>query len=110
MVESGTTKKINFGLYAPVAVRGVVWSDENANGALDGPERGIPHIEVQLLQRVQDDLSRDVFRVVTIDTQMSDGKGYFSFEDLRPGQYSVDFEKTDQSVTTDPRILFKVVK
>ncbi len=59
-----------------------VWDDLNANGIQDAGEPGIDGVTVNLL---------DGSGNPTGDTTTTDSTGAYSFEDLEPGDYSVEF-------------------
>jgi PKD repeat protein len=65
---------------APGTIEGVVYADQNGNGAYDAGERAVPRVAVRL------DDGREV---------LTNGDGEFSFLDVRPGEH--------QLTATDPR-------
>lgn len=62
----------------------VVWRDLNGNGVQDADEFGIPNLTIQLTDSLGN-----------ITTTTTDSQGMYSFNNLRPGDYSV-------TVTTPP--------
>ncbi|WP_208300297.1 SdrD B-like domain-containing protein [Prosthecobacter fusiformis] len=84
---------LDAGFYNPLASLGdYVWMDLNRNGQQDGGEPGIAGVTVTLLNSAG----------TAIGTQVTDGVGYYLFEDLQPGTYAVQFPATlaDGSVVT----------
>ncbi len=67
----------------PVAVGNYVWEDLNADGLQDANEPGIEGVLVHLK-----DANGDI-----IDSQFTDQDGYYLFDELPPGTYSVAFVK-----------------
>jgi protocatechuate 3,4-dioxygenase beta subunit len=70
---------IDFGLFRPQAVGNFVWNDANNNGKLDGAEKGIGGVPVDLL-----DAAGGV-----IGSTTTDGNGNYLFTNLAPGTYTV---------------------
>ncbi len=64
------------------AIGDYVWLDSNANGVQDPVEVGLPGISVTLYDK--DNLA--------VDTTMTDEQGYYLFDGLEAGLYSVGFE------------------
>ncbi|NPA91664.1 MAG: DUF11 domain-containing protein [Chloroflexi bacterium] len=101
------------GMYQPASIGNYVWEDVNGNGLQDGTEPGIDDVTVRLHYAGPDgDFS------TTDDNQdfttTTSGGGYYSFDDLPPGTYYVEFvppsgyaitkpnEGTDDAVDSDP--------
>ncbi|RTZ94981.1 MAG: hypothetical protein DSY90_14575, partial [Deltaproteobacteria bacterium] len=78
---------IDAGIYHPVSLGNRVWLDDNADGVQDGGEPGIPGVTVALL----DDNGNPVNDPVSGDpiTTTTDAAGNYLFENLDPGDYSV---------------------
>ena len=72
----------NFGEILPVSVSGSVFFDNNANGAQNAGETGIPGQTIAITG--VDDLGQSVSRNL-----VTDGSGNFSVTDLRPGTYTL---------------------
>ena len=72
---------VSAGLVGAYAVGDVVWRDDNGNGVLDAGEKGVPGVQVQLLDEGQ----RVLHRAVTT----ADGR--FAFDDLAAGTYQLRF-------------------
>ncbi|PHI17998.1 hypothetical protein CEQ90_20235, partial [Lewinellaceae bacterium SD302] len=70
------------GFYAPASLGDYVWEDTNGDGINNEPATaGIPNVTVELK-----DENGDV-----IATTMTNANGFYSFTDLIPGTYSVNF-------------------
>ncbi|MBB63770.1 MAG: hypothetical protein CMO81_01770 [Waddliaceae bacterium] len=77
---------ISAGLFETSAISGRMWDDVNANGIQDPSEvGGVDGAIVQLL-----DASNSV-----IASTISSGGGLYSFNNLAPGQYRVQYEQVD---------------
>lgn len=77
-----TETNVDAGLYQPASIGDQVWKDANANGIQDGGEVGLGNVTVQLL-------SSDGVTVVATTTSAADGS--YSFANLVPGTYYVQF-------------------
>ena len=82
----------DIGLYQVILSLGNrIWLDDGAgggtasNGILDGSEAGIANVQVHLY-----DASGNL-----IDSQTSDGDGYYLFQDLAEGQYRVEVDASN---------------
>ena len=83
-LSSADRAVIKQGLYTLAKVEGVVFRDENANGAWDAREKVLPNVQVTLF-RVGESGDTPVSKM------QSDEAGRYSFGDLQPGQYYVVF-------------------
>jgi SdrD B-like domain/Secretion system C-terminal sorting domain len=73
----------------PAALGDFVWFDANSNGIQDGTEEGAPGIIVTLYNAAN----------VAIGTAITDGSGFYIFENLLPGTYSVGFSNIKPGYT-----------
>ncbi|MFA9396882.1 MAG: SdrD B-like domain-containing protein [Clostridiaceae bacterium] len=75
------------GIYYPASIGNYVWHDTNGSGVQDSGESGINGVTVKLLDK-------DGITLNTITTADKAGvPGYYIFEDLVPGDYSLEFIK-----------------
>ncbi|MBK9257086.1 MAG: carboxypeptidase regulatory-like domain-containing protein [Saprospiraceae bacterium] len=72
---------------------GFAWFDANGNGIKDDIETGFDSVQVILYNAVGDSL----------DTQFTDSEGFYKFENLTPGSYSIAFDKLDDLLFTLPK-------
>jgi serine-aspartate repeat-containing protein C/D/E len=79
-----TNNKADAGLYRPAALGDTVWLDANRNGVQDAGEAGVAGVRVTLL----DAAGKAVGAAVS-----TDANGHYQFTDLKPGSYSVQFDK-----------------
>ncbi|MBU1692987.1 MAG: DUF11 domain-containing protein, partial [Verrucomicrobia bacterium] len=88
---SGTNLTLDAGLYVPPsAIGNWVWFDTNTNGIQDGGESGVTGIVVRLYNGSSNLLA----------TTTNDASGYYSFTNLPPGNYFVEFAIPTQYVFT----------
>jgi len=78
-----------------------VFEDENANGIQDPNEPGIPGVPVTLLTNPDGDSDCDNGDETIAGSTVTDGMGMYMFEDLEPGDYCVQFDKSVVDCTTD---------
>ena len=76
------------GFYKLASLGDFVWDDLNANGEQDNGEPGIQGVTVNLLDANGNQ----------IDTTTTDANGHYSFDNLEPGSYSVEFVLPSGSV------------
>ncbi|MTV41158.1 SdrD B-like domain-containing protein [Duganella radicis] len=81
-----TNNDVDAGLYRPVSLGDTVWYDTNRNGVQDGTETGVAGVKVTLL-----DANGNPVAGATATT---DASGHYQFSNLKPGTYSVQFDKT----------------
>jgi hypothetical protein len=74
---------LDVGELEPAKLSGYVYDDVNDNGQIDFGERAIPGAQIRLTGI--DDLSNIINQIVNSDTQ-----GYYEFNDMRPGTYTID--------------------
>ncbi|WDD96931.1 SdrD B-like domain-containing protein [Thalassomonas actiniarum] len=80
----------DMGLYRLAALGDFVWEDLNANGVQDNDEPGIEGVTVNLLDPGSD-LECNTGDEFTLDNTATDGDGLYSFSQLIPGDYCVEF-------------------
>ncbi len=76
---------IDAGLYKTASVGDRVWFDKNGNGVQDSGEAGICNVKVTLLDAAGKPVGAAVY---------TDANGNYQFTNLKPGAYSVQFDKT----------------
>jgi hypothetical protein len=81
LASGQTNNTVDAGLYRPASIGDFVWEDSNGNGVQDSGEPGIDGVTVKLL---------DGAGALITSTLTHDG-GAYSFDNLRPGVYSVQF-------------------
>jgi uncharacterized repeat protein (TIGR01451 family) len=82
LVCGTTTSGVNAGIYLPGAIGSYVWVDANHDGLDDNGESGLGGVCVQLLSSN----GKSVLEQTSTNCQ-----GYYSFTNLAPGQYVVQF-------------------
>ncbi len=81
---------VDAGIYYPSTIGDFVWLDVNKDGIQDADEVGIEGVQVELLNAGGQ----------VLKTAQSDENGYYAFESLKQGLYSVRFEMLmDYSIT-----------
>jgi protocatechuate 3,4-dioxygenase beta subunit len=80
-----TNNKADAGLYRPASLGDTVWYDTNRNGTQDAGEAGVAGVKVTLLDAAGNPAGAAV---------STDANGHYQFSDLKPGSYSVQFDKT----------------
>ena len=85
LTPGATNNTVDAGLYRPVSLGDTVWYDKNRNGVQDGAESGVAGVKVTLL-----DVNGNP---VTGATATTDANGHYQFSNLKPGTYSVQFDK-----------------
>jgi protocatechuate 3,4-dioxygenase beta subunit len=81
-----TNNKADAGLYRAASLGDTVWYDSNRNGMQDGGEAGVAGVKVTLLDANG--------QPVAGATATTDANGHYQFSGLKPGSYSVQFDKT----------------
>ena len=74
---------IDAGFYQSSGIGDFVWNDLDADGVQDQGEAGIPNVTVNLLDAAGNQ----------IGTTTTDANGAYSFTDLQPGDYVIEFVK-----------------
>ncbi|MFC0168281.1 SdrD B-like domain-containing protein [Pseudoduganella danionis] len=80
-----TNNKADAGLVRPVSLGSTVWYDTNRDGIQNDGETGVAGVKVSLL---------DASGQPTGVTATTDANGHYQFSGLKPGSYSVQFDKT----------------
>jgi protocatechuate 3,4-dioxygenase beta subunit len=83
LVSGENNPNVDAGFYKLAELGDKVWYDTNKNGVQDGGEAGVTGVKVSLLDAAGN--------VVT--TQTTDTAGNYLFTNLKPGTYSVQFDK-----------------
>ncbi|MHA4871270.1 SdrD B-like domain-containing protein [Duganella sp. PWIR1] len=86
LTPGSSNNTVDAGLYRPVSLGDTVWYDTNRNGVQDGGEAGVAGVKVTLL-----DANGNPVAGATATT---DASGHYQFSNLKPGSYSVQFDKT----------------
>jgi protocatechuate 3,4-dioxygenase beta subunit len=76
-----TNLTVDFGFYPVASLGNFVWHDLNGNGVQDAGEPGLPGVTVRLLDAAG----------VVISTTTTDAGGVYTFTNLAPGGYAVEF-------------------
>ncbi len=81
-VGSGETDlTVDAGMYEPASIGDFVWTDLDADGVQDGGEPGLDGVTVNLLDGLG----------ATVSSTVTAGGGAYSFPDLVPGDYILEF-------------------
>ncbi len=83
------TPNQNAAIYAPATLGDTVFTDQNANGIQDSGDTGIAGLTVTLLDGFGN--PTDGLGGTTPTTTVTDANGHYSFGNLRPGAYEVQF-------------------
>ncbi|MBK9255211.1 MAG: carboxypeptidase regulatory-like domain-containing protein [Saprospiraceae bacterium] len=86
--ESNLT--VDAGYYKYASIGDFVWEDSNANGVQDLNETGIPNVLVRLLNE----------NGVIVRSTTTNGTGFYLFDNLTPGTYSVRFTTPGGYIST----------
>ncbi|NJN16429.1 MAG: DUF11 domain-containing protein [Oscillochloris sp.] len=85
-------RRYDQGLYQPASLGDRVWHDQNANGVQDTGEPGISGVTVSLLDGSGNPIDGDGGTPgVQAVTTITDGSGIYTFTNLTPGTYRVEF-------------------
>ena len=79
MGSGANVANIDAGVYVPVTVSGTVFTDSNDNGQVDGADKGLAGVTVQLLNAQGQPSGL---------TTVTASDGTYSFKNLAPGTYS----------------------
>jgi uncharacterized repeat protein (TIGR01451 family) len=86
------------GLVPVASIGNYVWYDDNFNGRQDAGEAGVPGVTVRLLNSSGVQATDD--NGVPIPDQVTDASGFYSFTNLRPGDYEVRFFRPTGTIFT----------
>ena len=80
---------VDFGFVRTMTLGNLVWFDIDNDGRLDAGEVGIPDVTVEIY--LDDGATPGVFDGTDslVDTEITDGNGFYLFENLDPGDYFV---------------------
>ncbi|MBK8621014.1 MAG: carboxypeptidase regulatory-like domain-containing protein [Saprospiraceae bacterium] len=96
LIESGLTiNDLDFSLYQFASIGDFVWMDTNGNGIQDADEAGIHGLEVQL---------SGISGGQQINQVVLTNDGFYRFENLKPGEYNIQFPEIQDMVATLIRI------
>ena len=84
VVDAQGNYTVDFGIWMPSSIGDTVWFDDNSNGIQDVNETGVANVRVNLLNA----------NLAIIGTTPTDVNGNYSFGNLTPGTYTVEFVKT----------------
>ena len=103
MLSRDSDQTIDAGIFLPptAGLGDFVFEDQNANGIQDPDEPGIPGVPVTLLANPDGDSDCDNGDETIAGSTVTDGMGMYMFEDLEPGDYCVQFDKSVVDCTTD---------
>ncbi len=85
LAPGATNNTIDAGLFQAAQLGDRVWFDANKNGVQDAGEAGVAGVKVTLL---------DANGVAVASPLTTDANGNYLFSNLKPGTYSVQFDKT----------------
>ncbi|MEB4901111.1 SdrD B-like domain-containing protein, partial [Pseudomonas aeruginosa] len=85
LAPGATNNTIDAGLFQGAQLGDRVWFDTNKNGVQDANEAGVAGVKVSLL---------DANGVAVASPLTTDANGNYLFSNLKPGTYSVQFDKT----------------
>ncbi len=98
--DANSNLTVDFGVWRPAAIGDRVFDDTNADGIQDAGEDGVADVVVVLLDENLDEVA----------TTTTDANGDYLFDDLVPGDYTVEFTPppgsnlTQQGAGTDPAL------
>ncbi|MFK7980659.1 MAG: SdrD B-like domain-containing protein, partial [Saprospiraceae bacterium] len=87
ILDPNTNLTVDFGFIPCLSIGNLVWNDINNNGTADPSEPGFPKIQVILYQTGPDGIKSD--DDVEINRMATDTKGYYYFDNLKPGSYYI---------------------
>ena len=83
-VSGSTITGVDAGLFVPVSLSGTVFTDNNDNGRVDGTDKGLAGVKVELL---------DAQGQPAGASAVTDSNGNYTFLKLMPGTYSVQVDR-----------------
>lgn len=84
LAPGATNNNIDAGLYRGASLGDTVWYDTNRNGVQEAGEGGVAGVKVTLLDA----------NGQAVGSATTDADGHYQFSNLKPGAYSVQFDKT----------------
>lgn len=90
LTPGATNNNVDAGLYRGATLGDTVWYDTNRNGAQDAGEGGVAGVKVTLLDA----------NGQPVGSATTDADGHYQFSNLKPGAYSVQFDKTTLPANT----------
>ena len=84
LISGENDPRIDAGYYVPASIGDYVWEDMNGDGIQDATESGIEGVEVSLSGTTGSGMPVSM-------TTTTDANGYYIFEGLAPGDYTVNF-------------------
>ncbi len=81
LISGQVNNSLDAGLLRAASIGDRVWADRDGDGQQDGEEPGLAGVTVRLLNAAGG----------VIATRVTDGSGFYLFDTLRPGTYSVEF-------------------
>jgi hypothetical protein len=75
---------LDAGVYATASLGDRIWYDTNANGIQDTGENGVAGVSLSLMDGNQN----------VVSTTVTDGNGYYRFDNLTPGDYQVNIDES----------------
>ncbi len=111
VTDARTNLTLDFGFFKPLSVGNRVWKDTNNDGLISGGETGITGVKVNLLDSVGAPATNG--RGILVAQATTDPSGFFRFDDLIPGSYTICVDKASfaaaaplvamrSSTTTEP--------
>ncbi|MEY3419939.1 MAG: hypothetical protein RIR48_219, partial [Bacteroidota bacterium] len=94
ITESKNDMSIDFGLLRFGSIGDLVWEDLNGDGQKQLLEPGIKGLSISLS-------GKDIFNTDVQRSVLSDSLGFYSFESLIPGTYTVKFQSPQGFLSTD---------
>ncbi len=88
-----STTTVDAGYFQPASISDFVWNDANANGQQDGGETGLNGVTVTLFRPGfgADGIAGNADDALAVTSTTTAGGGAYSFTNLRPGTYQVNF-------------------
>lgn len=90
LVSSEDNLNFDAGLYQPASIGDLVWDDLNVDGIQDPGEPGVSEIKVIL----------EDCNGIRLDSTITDPDGIYTFEDLKPGTYILNFGENNDTYFT----------
>ena len=93
VTDARTNLTLDFGFFKPLSVGNRVWKDTNNDGVISAGESGITGVKVNLFDVIGNPVTNGRGTVVAQAT--TDASGFFRFDDLKPGSYTLCVDKTN---------------